>query len=124
MGGRGTDEELRLRHHARPGEHERLAQLRLGARRRSVAGTGSDDGHGLVAERARGDDLTAQWRARLLGIDPTLRNYQAIWRRVPAAPRCKVCAAPFKGLGGRITGLVRHGRSRGNPLLCSACFAA
>ncbi len=69
------------------------------------------------------DDLTAQWRARLLGIDPTLKKTQAIWRGVPAAPRCKVCAAPFKGLGGRITGLVRHGRSRDNPLLCAACFA-
>jgi len=69
------------------------------------------------------DERTALWRARLTGTDPMLKKLQARWRRVPSAPRCKLCAAPFRGLGGRITTLLRHGRARDNPLLCGTCFA-
>jgi adenylate cyclase len=41
---------------------------------------------------------------------------------MPAAPRCKVCASPFHGVGGTVAKLIWHGPTRGNPLLCKRCF--
>ncbi len=72
--------------------------------------------------RPEHDPVTAQWRALLTGEDPTLRDVRRFWRHVPSAPRCKVCASPFHGLGGTLARLVWHGPMRGNPLLCRACF--
>lgn len=68
------------------------------------------------------DPATAQWRRMLTGEDPTLLKVRRIWRRVPAAPRCKVCASPFHGFGGAVARLFWHGPMRDNPLLCKACF--
>jgi adenylate cyclase len=68
------------------------------------------------------DPGTAQWRALLTGEDPSLLKVRRRWRRVPAAPRCKVCASPFHGVGGVLARLFWHGPIPGNPLLCKACF--
>src|SRR3974390_390197 len=69
-----------------------------------------------------GDPVTSQWRALLTGEDPTLHHVRRIWRLVPSAPRCKVCASPFHGLGGAVARLFWHGPMRDSPLLCKACF--
>jgi adenylate cyclase len=68
------------------------------------------------------DPVTSQWRALLTGEDPSLRQVRRVWRHVPSAPRCKVCASPFHGLGGSVARLFWHGPMRDNPLLCTACF--
>ena len=68
------------------------------------------------------DPSTAQWRRLLTGEDPSLLKIRSMWRRVPAAPRCKVCASPFHGVGGAVARLFWHGPMRDNPLLCKACF--
>jgi adenylate cyclase len=44
-----------------------------------------------------------------------------VWRRVPSAPRCKVCANPFGGVGGRVARLAGWAPSRKNPNLCGRC---
>jgi adenylate cyclase len=44
-----------------------------------------------------------------------------VWRRVPSAPRCKVCANPFGGVGGRVARLAGWTPSRKNPNVCSRC---
>jgi adenylate cyclase len=76
-----------------------------------------------TADDATADDATtAQWRAILMGTDPTLRKLRRVWRHVPSAPRCKVCASPFHGVGGAIARLFWHGPVRDNPLLCQACL--
>ena len=62
------------------------------------------------------------WRRLLTGEDPSLRSLRRMWRHVPSSPRCKVCAAPFHGLGGLATKVVMHGQSRQNPLMCGMCF--
>ncbi len=72
--------------------------------------------------RAEEDPTTAHWRDLLTGIDPGLVSVRRRWRHVPAAPRCKVCASPTQGIGGLVARLVWHGPTRGNPLLCKACF--
>jgi adenylate cyclase len=68
------------------------------------------------------DPVTTQWRALLTGKDRSLLDARRRWRRVPSAPRCKVCASPFHGIGGAVARLFWHGPMRGNPLLCKACF--
>ena len=42
-------------------------------------------------------------------------------KRLPSAPRCKVCSAPFHGLGGRLTRLAGFSPSRKNPNMCGRC---
>jgi adenylate cyclase len=69
-----------------------------------------------------GDHATDQWHALLTGDDPSLREVRRFWRRVPSAPRCKVCASPFSGLGGAIAKVFWHAPMTSNPLLCKACF--
>jgi len=68
------------------------------------------------------DAATAQWWRLLTGEDPSLLKVRSMWQRVPAAPRCKVCASPFHGMGGAVARLFWHGPMRDNPLLCKACF--
>jgi adenylate cyclase len=46
-----------------------------------------------------------------------------LWRHVPSAPRCKICAAPFGGVGAPIARALRSGPTRENGLLCRACFS-
>jgi adenylate cyclase len=65
---------------------------------------------------------TSQWRALLTGEDPGLRDVRRFWKRLPAAPRCKVCASPTHGIGGAVARVFWHGPMRDNPLLCKACF--
>lgn len=68
------------------------------------------------------DPVTSKWRELLTGEDPSLHDVRRVWRRLPAAPRCKVCASPTAGIGGAIARLLWHGPMRENPLLCKACF--
>jgi adenylate cyclase len=63
-----------------------------------------------------------EWRRMLTGEDPALQSLRRWWKRIPSSPRCKVCAAPFHGLGRLATGVIMHGRSQSNPLLCNLCF--
>jgi adenylate cyclase len=62
------------------------------------------------------------WRRMLTGEDPALQSMRRWWQRIPSSPRCKVCAAPFHGLGRVATALIMHGPSQKNPLLCNLCF--
>jgi adenylate cyclase len=71
---------------------------------------------------AEDDATTSKWRAMLTGEDPSLDEVRRVWRRLPAAPRCKVCASPTHGIGGVIARAFWHGPMRDNPLLCKACF--
>jgi adenylate cyclase len=50
------------------------------------------------------------------------RAFSAVMRRLPSAPRCRLCRAPFGGVGGRIMRRVGFGPSRKNPGLCNTCF--
>jgi len=68
------------------------------------------------------EQANEQWRALLTGEDRSLLMVRRLWKNVPAAPRCKVCASPFHGIGGAVARVLRHGEARDNPLLCRACF--
>jgi adenylate cyclase len=67
------------------------------------------------------------WHAYLTGdhsrLDTKVRVVQKIFSRLPTDPRCKVCNAPFKGIGGVLVSLLGFGagRSSFNPSLCDRC---
>jgi adenylate cyclase len=65
---------------------------------------------------------TEAWRRILNGSDRSLPRLRRMLGSVPSSPRCKLCAAPFRGPGGVISKAFRHGPSNSNPLLCNACF--
>jgi adenylate cyclase len=64
----------------------------------------------------------AVWRGVLLGTDPGYRRSRRIFRRVPGAPRCKMCAVPFGGLGGPFMRAIGRGPWDKNPHYCGICF--
>jgi adenylate cyclase len=50
------------------------------------------------------------------------RILRRIHRRIPSAPRCKSCLAPFGPPGGLFMPLLGHARWAKNPKYCAGCF--
>jgi adenylate cyclase len=68
------------------------------------------------------DETAAEhWRSLLAGDDPGIHRIRRAYRNWPSPPRCKMCLAPFAGVGGF---LLRpwFGRWDRNPALCKACM--
>jgi len=63
-----------------------------------------------------------QIRSFLTGENPQLAAQRKRHMRFPTDPRCKMCAAPFGGLGGAAFRMVGFGRFPGNPSLCKQCI--
>jgi adenylate cyclase len=61
-------------------------------------------------------------RAFLMGESPQLAAQRRRFGRFPANPRCKMCLAPFGGLGGLVFGAAGYGRFAGNPAMCRMCI--
>jgi hypothetical protein len=71
------------------------------------------------------DDLvTSRWHAMLSGDDPAPRGVRRIWQRLPAAPRCKICASPTQGVGGAVARLLWHRPARVNRVRGAAASIA
>jgi adenylate cyclase len=70
-------------------------------------------------ERLGYDDL---WRRVLAGTQPQMRVGRRLLRRLPSAPRCKLCAAPFHGVGRPLMRLIGKAPWPKNPKFCSSCF--
>jgi adenylate cyclase len=62
-----------------------------------------------------------RWRNMLTNELPHVRR-RRVFTRIPSAPRCKLCAAPFTGLGGLVLGRFGHSRWPKNPKYCEGCF--
>jgi len=62
------------------------------------------------------------WRSILMGTDPVYARTRRFMQRVPGHPRCKMCAAPFGGLGGPLMRLMGRRRWPKNPKYCGICF--
>jgi adenylate cyclase len=62
------------------------------------------------------------WRGILLGTDGRYARTRARLKHLPSEPRCKMCAAPFGGVGHQL--MKRMGRDRWakNPKYCGSCF--
>lgn len=64
----------------------------------------------------------AFWQGILLGTDPRFRDARSLLKHLPTAPRCKFCAAPFKGAF--VPLMKAQGRTpwHRNPNYCGFCF--
>jgi adenylate cyclase len=62
------------------------------------------------------------WRDFLMNGDPNERRNRRIYRHIPSNPRCKLCAAPFSGVGRPIMRVLGKQPADNNPNLCGACF--
>lgn len=63
------------------------------------------------------------WRAVFAEGHPKLKQYQRFHMRLPSSPRCKMCFAPFGGIGGTLMRWRGKGPSQRNPRFCNACDA-
>ncbi len=51
-----------------------------------------------------------------------IRGFMRVMRWLPSDPRCALCRAPYRGIGGAILKPMGFAPSRKNPRLCNACF--
>jgi adenylate cyclase len=68
--------------------------------------------------------LDEEWAALLSGTHPLIRMGRSMFGLIPSSPRCKLCYAPFHGLGGRVMRLMGKGPWERNPTICEFCFKA
>jgi adenylate cyclase len=62
-----------------------------------------------------------EWRSLLTGDSPAVHRLRRAFRSLPAPPRCKLCHAPFGGIGGVVLKPV-FGPWPKNPQLCKNCI--
>jgi adenylate cyclase len=65
--------------------------------------------------------INENWRAAFMGNDPHLDRMRRAFRLLPASPRCKLCNAPFRGLGGPVMRVIGKSPSKMNPRFCNMC---
>ena len=61
------------------------------------------------------------WRDFLSHPDTLMRRGRHILKRLPADPRCRLCAGPFTGVGGAAMRLIGKRQSQANPNYCNSC---
>ena len=71
-----------------------------------------------MADRRSQDE---QWRDFFAGRIEGIERLQRLFRRIPTAPRCKLCQAPFGGPGGRVLRFTPFRRWQANSALCNVC---
>jgi adenylate cyclase len=64
----------------------------------------------------------AFWRDYLTRGHPAERAARRFFIHIPHEPRCKICAAPFEGIGGGMMRLIGKRQSDKSPKVCSSCF--
>lgn len=62
------------------------------------------------------------WREFLLHGSESERRKRAVYKRLPSNPRCRLCAAPFGGIGAPLMRVIGKRPAENNPNLCNACF--
>ena len=78
----------------------------------------SEDDHVHVVD----PEESEAWRRVLNGDLGQLKYFRAVLGKIPAGPRCKLCAAPLKAPGSLLLKPLGFGPSRLNRRLCRACF--
>ena len=62
------------------------------------------------------------WRDFLTRGDGNERKVRRVFKLIPQPPRCKLCAAPFRGIGAPLMRVIGKRPSTKNPSLCTSCF--
>ena len=61
------------------------------------------------------------WRDYLSHPDSLQTIGRRFFSRIPASPRCQLCASPFAGMGAPLMRLIGKRPSDGNPNMCNSC---
>jgi adenylate cyclase len=61
------------------------------------------------------------WRDYLEKGEPYIRVARKMFTAIPSDPRCRLCTAPFAGLGAPLMRVIGRTPSLANPHLCTAC---
>ena len=64
------------------------------------------------------------WRDYLEKGEPYIRAARRVFTTIPSDPRCRLCTAPFGGMGGPLMRALGRKPSPQNPHLCTACSNA
>ena len=65
----------------------------------------------------------AYWRDFMEQGGDTMKGVgRRIFRRIPADPRCRMCASPFAGPGAPLMRLIGKRQAQQNPNWCNSCF--
>jgi adenylate cyclase len=64
------------------------------------------------------------WRHYLDEGEPYIRLGRKVFSAIPSDPRCRLCTAPFGGIGGPIMRAIGRRPSSANPHMCTACANA
>jgi adenylate cyclase len=62
------------------------------------------------------------WRDYLTSGSPAERRVRRVLKRIPSEPRCKLCAAPFSGVGAPLMRMIGKRPSQQSPLMCASCY--
>lgn len=65
--------------------------------------------------------LEEEWYEILTEIEPRRSHIYHLFGLLPSSPRCKLCAAPFKGWGGLLMRMLGREQSKYNPQFCVPC---
>jgi adenylate cyclase len=76
----------------------------------------------MTSAGSRHERNEAYWRDYLTRGGSAEHYGRLFFKRIPSAPRCRLCAAPFVGLGAPVMRLIGKQPSNANPHLCNACF--
>jgi adenylate cyclase len=68
------------------------------------------------------DSNEEYWRDFLTRGSSAEHYGRLIFKRIPTDPRCRLCAAPFAGVGAPLMRLIGKRRSNSSPNMCNACF--
>jgi adenylate cyclase len=72
--------------------------------------------------RGRSEKDEEFWRNFLEQGGDTLQGIgRRVFKRIPADPRCRMCASPFRGPGAPLMRLIGKRQSEQNPNWCTAC---
>ncbi len=73
-----------------------------------------------MSDSSKNDEM---WRKVLSGEISDFILGRRLFKRLPSNPRCRLCNAPFRGVGGQFVRLAfRKGRSSVNPNFCNMCY--
>ena len=70
----------------------------------------------------RGEYDEAFWREFLTRGDPMERRARRVLRLLPHGPRCKLCAAPFAGIGSPLMPAIGKRPAIKNSTVCNSCY--
>jgi adenylate cyclase len=66
-------------------------------------------------------EVEGEWYRMLMEGEPISRFWYHLHGWLPADPRCKLCAAPFRSWGGFLMHLMGRDQSKYNPRYCEPC---